>query len=130
MCVGAYWRVVCFRRLGRFFTFELSVQKDHQLITDGPYAVVRHPSYGAALMQVVGIVLCLTSPGSWWAESGMWYSKVGRIVSLAVAAQVVLCIAGGVDRTFKEDEKMKEMFKAEWTEWAKKTPYRLIPYVF
>lgn len=127
---GAYWRVVCFRHLGRFFTFELSVQKDHELITDGPYAVVRHPGYGAALMQVIGLVLCLTSAGSWWAESGMWYTRVGKIVSLIVGAHVALCIVGGVDRTFKEDEKMKQMFKEEWAEWAKKTRYRLVPYIF
>lgn len=127
---GAYLRVVCFRRLGRHFTFQLSVQKDHDLVTDGPYAIVRHPSYAAAMIQVIGFALCLTAPGSWWLESRMWQTSVGALVTVLVGMQMTLCFAGGIDRTFKEDMVMKTTFKEKWTEWAQRTRYRLIPFVF
>lgn len=69
MYAGAYLRRLCFRTLGRHFTFELSVKEEHQLITSGPYALVRHPSYLAAAIGMLGMVIAqLLSPGSWWVE--------------------------------------------------------------
>lgn len=130
VCSGAYLRRACFARLGAQFTFELSVQKDHRLVTDGPYAVVRHPSYGAALMQAVGLMVCLAAPGGWWAEAGLWHSGAGKALTLLVCGFMTLCTVGGIDRTFKEDAIMRRMFGAQWDEWAKRTPYRMIPYVF
>ena len=35
--VGTLIRVSCYRALGRFFTFELSIKTEHTLITEGPY---------------------------------------------------------------------------------------------
>ncbi len=42
-------------------TIELAV--DQQVISTGPYALVRHPMYAAALLMLFGIPLAL---GSWW----------------------------------------------------------------
>lgn len=106
------------------------MQKDHELVTDGPYAVVRHPSYGAALLQVIGFILCLAGPGSWWWESRMWHSSVGKLATVLFGIQMTLCIGGGIDRTFKEDAVMKNMFKDKWVEWSEQTRYRLVPFIF
>lgn len=43
--IGGILRVSCFNALGKHFTYELSLIKGHQLVTTGPYNVVRHPSY-------------------------------------------------------------------------------------
>lgn len=51
---GGILRVICFRVLGRFFTFDLAVQKDQKVIQSGPYAIVRHPSYSAMLLHQIG----------------------------------------------------------------------------
>ena len=44
--------------------------------------------------------------------------------------QMTLCIGGGIDRTFKEDAVMKNMFKDKWVEWSEQTRYRLVPFIF
>ena len=60
----------------------------------------------------------------------MWHSPVGALLTALVGIQMTLCVAGGIDRTFKEDSVMQTMFKEKWVEWARRTRYRLIPFVF
>jgi protein-S-isoprenylcysteine O-methyltransferase len=43
--------------LGRFFRTTVVVQEDHQLITSGPYRVLRNPSYTGALLMFLGLGL-------------------------------------------------------------------------
>ncbi|KAJ8509106.1 hypothetical protein ONZ45_g8690 [Pleurotus djamor] len=47
--LAALYRRHCFAVLGRHFTFDLAIRKNHKLITSGPYSIVRHPSYTCAL---------------------------------------------------------------------------------
>jgi protein-S-isoprenylcysteine O-methyltransferase len=47
--------------LGRFFTVNVAIAKDHQLIDQGPYRRVRHPSYTGALLTFLGIGVCLAN---------------------------------------------------------------------
>jgi protein-S-isoprenylcysteine O-methyltransferase len=47
--------------LGRFFTVNVAIATDHQLIDAGPYRYVRHPSYTGALMAFIGIGLALAN---------------------------------------------------------------------
>lgn len=60
--LGGCIRYSCFRALGRLFTFEMSIRDEHELITDGPYSVVRHPSYTGALLTLIGIICWHSSP--------------------------------------------------------------------
>lgn len=62
--LGGYIRYSCFRALGRLFTFEMSIRDEHELITDGPYSVVRHPSYTGALLTLIGVICWHSSPVS------------------------------------------------------------------
>lgn len=39
---GGLIRLASYRALGKLFTFELSIRKDHKLITSGPYSMVRY----------------------------------------------------------------------------------------
>src|SRR5205814_8840173 len=45
--------------LGRFFTVNVAIAQDHQLITTGPYRFVRHPSYTGNLFLFLGFTLCM-----------------------------------------------------------------------
>ena len=129
VCTGSLIRVLCFRHLGPQFTFQLSIRKDHRLITDGPYAIVRHPSYAGGVIHIIGMVICLAGPGTWFKEIGI-HSTFGKVVGMLVGLIIALGTYGGIARTFKEDVVLKNTFKHEWDQWAKKTPYRLFPYIF
>jgi protein-S-isoprenylcysteine O-methyltransferase len=48
--------------LGRFFTVNVAIASDHELIDGGPYRYVRHPSYSGALLAFFGLGLCI---GNW-----------------------------------------------------------------
>ena len=45
--------------LGRFFTVNVAIASDHRLIDTGPYRRIRHPSYTGALLEFLGLGLCL-----------------------------------------------------------------------
>jgi protein-S-isoprenylcysteine O-methyltransferase len=52
---GIALRIWAIRHLGRFFTVDVGIQQGHQVVEDGPYRFVRHPSYSGSLLALVGI---------------------------------------------------------------------------
>jgi len=56
--LGLAWRWYSIIYLGRFFTVNVAIAKDHQLIDTGPYRRIRHPSYTGALLAFLGLGLC------------------------------------------------------------------------
>jgi protein-S-isoprenylcysteine O-methyltransferase len=46
---GIGLRIWAIHTLGRFFRTVVVIQKDHQLVSDGPYRILRHPSYAGTL---------------------------------------------------------------------------------
>lgn len=125
--LGGLIRIACYRAMGRHFTFELSVRRDHKLITDGPYAIVRHPSYTALIMVTIGTLICLTGSGSWLAECGIMGTLIGRLLVLMWAAEVAWIPIVMVMRVGAEDEILRKEFGEEWLAWSERTPYKLIP---
>ncbi|KAJ6467864.1 hypothetical protein C8R45DRAFT_909671 [Mycena sanguinolenta] len=125
---GTAIRIHCYRALRNFFTFELGIRVDHHLITTGPYAIVRHPSYSGALLAGTGAVLCTLAPGAWAVECAGVLGPQG----LAALWVVGFSIAGIGLRTRmrKEDEMLKGRFGKEWEEWAARVPYKIVPGVF
>jgi protein-S-isoprenylcysteine O-methyltransferase Ste14 len=63
MILGSLLRRYCWRTLGESFTGDVSVRPDQQIISSGPYRLVRHPSYTAGMLMYIGIGLAL---GSWF----------------------------------------------------------------
>ena len=124
---GGLIRVWCHRTLGRFFTWQVSLRADHELITSGPYSVVRHPSYTALIMVTIGTLLCLTSTGSWLSESGIMGTLIGRLLIVAWAEEVAWIPIVMIIRVGTEDEILRSEFKDEWLAWSRRTPYKLIP---
>ena len=51
-----WWAIIT---LGRFFTVDVTIEKDHELVERGPFRIVRHPSYAGVLLAFVGLGLSL-----------------------------------------------------------------------
>lgn len=52
---GAGLRIWCFRTLGRYFTFTVLTTDTQPVIESGPYRLLRHPSYAATLLVLLGL---------------------------------------------------------------------------
>jgi protein-S-isoprenylcysteine O-methyltransferase Ste14 len=130
MVCGGSIRLACYRALGRLFTWELSVKEGHTLITHGPYSVIRHPSYVGSAMIGVGVVLCNFAPGSWLRECIGWDSIAINVVSALWVAYSMAIPALLIARVNMEDEVMRKEFGEQWEAYAKRTPYKLIPYLY
>jgi len=87
----------------------ITVEKGQQVITTGPYAIVRHPMYAGALPMLVFLPLAL---GSAW----------GLIFSVALIVLVVL-------RLLDEERFLTENLSG-YPEYCQKTRYRLLPYIW
>jgi protein-S-isoprenylcysteine O-methyltransferase Ste14 len=107
---GIALRVWSFRTLGRYFTFSIETSSDQPLITAGPYRFVRHPSYAALLMAIVGIGLML---GNW----------------LALAFVIAGALSGIVYRIGAEERALEAALGAKFREYAS-TRKRLVPRVW
>jgi protein-S-isoprenylcysteine O-methyltransferase Ste14 len=94
-----------------FFEPGVRVQRERgqQFISKGPYAIVRHPGYVGALMIFAGMALSLAS---WWA------------LIPAVLASLILIV-----RTKWEDDLLRTELEG-YSEYAKRTRYRLFPHLW
>ncbi|KAE9401561.1 hypothetical protein BT96DRAFT_817728 [Gymnopus androsaceus JB14] len=122
---GGSIRYCCYRELGHLFTFEMSIMKEHKLITTGPYGIVRHPAYTGVLCTIIGIVLLHGSSGSWLIEGGVLDLLVGQVAAFIFFGTTSLIIVGLLKRIPKEEEALADKFGAEWKEWAQRVPFRL-----
>ena len=126
---GGLTRMWCHRAMGRFFTWEVAIRDGHQLITHGPYALVRHPSYTGYAMLVVSNTMLLTTPGSYATEAGLWSTTAGRLAGTALIGYMTWVMVQAYGRIEKEDRLLREAFGQEWDVWARRTPCKLIPFV-
>ncbi|HEY8978731.1 MAG TPA: isoprenylcysteine carboxylmethyltransferase family protein [Streptomyces sp.] len=73
-------RLWAIRTLGRFYSHRVRVLGDHQIVSGGPYRVVRHPAYlGMALAHVVFVLFFLNT-----------YSAAALLVLLAMLVVRIL----------------------------------------
>lgn len=129
--IGGSIRLWTYTALGKFFTFQIGVQKNQRLIKHGLYSIVRHPSYTAMLFFHPGFFLWHLTSGSWVRQSGVLDTTLGwmlacGMVMLMIATTYMICI----NRPPQEDKVMKEAFGKEWEEWAKEVPYRIVPGIY
>ena len=106
---GAILRRLCFRDLGRSFTGEVRVRPDQQVVRTGPYRWVRHPSYTAGILMIVGAAIAL---GSW----------IGVVLSF------VLAVLGYAYRVRVEERALMTTLGDSYREYAATTK-RFIPRV-
>lgn len=130
LVAGGSIRLSCYRTLGKHFTWDLTVHKDHTLITEGLYSVVRHPAYVGSIASFAGITLAMLGRGSWFAECIGWGTLPGMFVGGAWLLFAGAISSALVQRPAKEDVVLRKEFGAQWVEYARNVPYRLVPYVY
>ncbi|PPQ69131.1 hypothetical protein CVT26_003579 [Gymnopilus dilepis] len=148
LLAGCLIRLHCFAQLGKLFTFDFCIRKDHELITSGLYSHLRHPSYTGVLLHYFGSVLAqLVGRGAWLRETGVlslhfsfsWGSedilKEGGkwVVAALVGWYLLVTTARAVyvfPRAIDEDKGLRKEFGEKWDKYAERVRYRIIPGVF
>jgi protein-S-isoprenylcysteine O-methyltransferase Ste14 len=95
--------------LGRQYSAQVSVRKDHQLITTGPYRYVRHPRYLGVLSLALGAAFVFRS----------W---IGLALSVVVLGLLL-------SRIFDEEALLHKEFGQVWEAYCKRS-WRLIPHLY
>ncbi|OCH84821.1 hypothetical protein OBBRIDRAFT_740919 [Obba rivulosa] len=101
-----------------------------KLVTNGPYTFVRHPNYSGWLACQVGGAACLFGSGSWAPECGMLGTTGGKLFAIIWVGSSLLSSVMVCKWAVLEDEALCETFKGEWAEYARNTPYKMIPYIY
>lgn len=124
---GSLFRLWSYHALGALFTFEILIRDDHRLITSGPYAYVRHPSYTAIALLLLGVQLAQFGSGSYISacvdgSNAMWLVRSWQAASIFVVASLYR-------RCGVEDAALHKRFGAAWIQYSKAVPYILLPYI-
>jgi len=95
----------------RYFSGMVRIQtdRDHHVITGGPYRWVRHPGYSSSLLTYIAIPFFLDS---WWI--------------FVPVAFLIICLA---IRTYLEDKTLQNELPG-YADYIKKVRYRLVPGVW
>jgi len=110
MVAGIALRAWSIATLGRFFQYQIKVQPGHQVVTNGPYRYVRHPSYTGIALVLIGIGL---------ASGDVW----------SLVAVVLLGGIGLAVRIRAEERQLKQAFGADYDRFAASRK-RLVPGVW
>ncbi|HMG04141.1 MAG TPA: isoprenylcysteine carboxylmethyltransferase family protein [Chthoniobacterales bacterium] len=102
-----WWAIIT---LGRFFTVDVVIEKDHEVVERGPFRLVRHPSYTGVLLAFVGFALTLRN----WA---------------ALLIVLVPIFAAFVRRMDVEEEALSRALGARYADYMRRTK-RLVPFVY
>lgn len=95
--------------LGGNWSAAVTVKKDHELVRNGPYALVRHPIYTGTLLALLGTVIILHG--------------IRGLLAFAVALLALRM------KSHREEVLMTKQFGAEYTEYSKRVK-ALIPFVW
>lgn len=128
--LAASLRVYARATMGNLFRYEISIQKSHKLITSGPYAYVRHPGYTGGSLMCIGLLIFILSPGTFLSEC-LTTNPIVIFAKLYMGAFFAYMPIWTVFwRTEEEDKLLRKEFGAQWDEWARRTKYKVIPFVY
>jgi protein-S-isoprenylcysteine O-methyltransferase Ste14 len=102
-----WWAIIT---LGRFFTVDVTVERDHKLVEKGPFRIVRHPSYTGVLLAFIGLALSL----------GNWAALLVILIPIGAAF---------VHRMNVEEDALTRALGSRYAEYMKRTK-RLVPFVY
>ncbi len=106
--VGFRWYAI--QILGKYFTPSVSIQAGQTVVEDGPYRLIRHPSYTGALVTFLGIGLALSN----WLS--LAFILLGAGLGYSYRVQV-------------EEQALVEALGQPYLDYMRRTK-RFIPFVF
>jgi protein-S-isoprenylcysteine O-methyltransferase Ste14 len=104
-CAFTIWARAC---LGSNWSAIATVKQDHELISRGPYAWVRHPIYSGLLLALVGTAIAL--------------GEIRAFIGLGLAFIAFLL------KSAAEEQLMREEFSDEYARYSQRVR-RLIPFI-
>ena len=102
-----WWAIIT---LGRFFTVDVTIEKDHEVVERGQFRIVRHPSYSGVLLAFVGLALSLRN----WAALLVILLPIG---------------AAFIHRMNVEEDALSRALGPRYGEYMKRTK-RLVPLLY
>ena len=96
-------------RANSYAAATIQVTSGQPVISTGPYALVRHPMYAAALLMLLGIPIAL---GSWW------------------GALVLLVLVPALGWRLIDEERLLLRDLGGYAEYRRKVRWRLLPYIW
>jgi protein-S-isoprenylcysteine O-methyltransferase Ste14 len=107
---GIILRTIIIISLGKFFTVDVAINKNHKLKTNGFYKYIRHPSYTASLLSFIGFGISLNN----------WASLLVVITILLIAFLI---------RIKTEEEVLANYFGMKYLAYKKNTK-KIIPFIY
>ncbi|SEW11290.1 Isoprenylcysteine carboxyl methyltransferase (ICMT) family protein [Chitinophaga sp. YR573] len=107
---GMLFRFIAVYTLGRYFTVNVTIRRDHKIIQQGLYKYLRHPSYLGSLFSFLGNGFALNN----------WYGMLIVFIPVTLAF---------MNRMRVEEELLISNFGQEYIDYKKRT-WRLIPFVY
>lgn len=102
-----YWAVI---ELDRFFTTNVTIQQQHQLITTGPYRWIRHPAY-------LGLLMALFAAG------------IAMGDFLALCMLILPTFLAFKARVEVEEQMLQKAFPSQYSAYSR-ISWRLLPWLF
>lgn len=102
-------RVVATKKLKKQFSFLVTIQENHQLITSGIYSMIRHPVYLGTMLAVFGMFLVFPT----------WYGLIFVVLYTSLLAR----------RISLEEKLLHKTFGSVYEEYSTKS-FRLIPHIY
>jgi protein-S-isoprenylcysteine O-methyltransferase len=106
---GVVLRWYAIRTLGGYFTRDVAVSPDQQIVQVGPYRMVRHPAYTGTFLTMLGVGLAVTN----------WASLVALLACVLV---------GHLHRVSVEEHALIQSIGQPYVEYMRRTK-RFIPRV-
>lgn len=110
LMAGMFLRFWSVFTLGAYFTVNVAIHREHRVISHGPYALVRHPSYTGLLLEIVALAVS--------------YQHFVSLLIIMVPAIVMVLV-----RIAIEEHILKAHFGHEYKQYYHQT-YALVPYLY
>ncbi|HEX2869432.1 MAG TPA: methyltransferase [Ignavibacteriales bacterium] len=105
----SWFQVWAYKSMGETYTQDILISRNHQLVTGGPFKLVRHPQYLGQILADLGASLALLS-----------YIVFPMVLFLEIPLLVL--------RAREEDRLLAKHFKEKFDNYRKKTGF-LLPFI-